>query len=270
MELARIDPGQPSQRRRTCSTISDPTARYPDPAGGALRPRSVLPGGPRSPMRWQASTRSSESWKGLTGTASGSCRRPRWTFQTGPQRLRDHTRFLLGPDPSRPAVVRIMVTMPSEAATDRKLVQGSVWALGWTSCASTVAHDGRRMVPPMVEKPAPGRARLTVGSDLGPQSCAPDPSDPSDGCGVSPHGGTPSGAPSPPAEGCCSSPQSPGPLRQRSGRRPWPSGRPARRGLDGRRPPPHGPRGTAPRRVRVQEAPAGAWIGRDRPHRLRR
>ena len=58
----------------------------------------------------------------LTGTASGEPPEAPVDFQTGPQRLRDHTRSLLGPDP-RGRFVRIMVTMPSEAATDPKLVQ---------------------------------------------------------------------------------------------------------------------------------------------------
>jgi pyruvate kinase len=39
----------------------------------------------------------------------------------GPMFLRDHNRTLLGGDPTG-RNVRIMVTMPSEAATDAKLV----------------------------------------------------------------------------------------------------------------------------------------------------
>jgi pyruvate kinase len=76
--------------------------------------------------------------------------RPRPKFlQTGPQRLLDHTRFLLGPVP-RGRCVRIMVTMPSEAATDPKLVQGLLGA-GMDVMGINCAHDEPAEWSAMVE-----------------------------------------------------------------------------------------------------------------------
>jgi pyruvate kinase len=87
--------------------------------------------------------------EGLTGTASGEQPEAPVDFQTGPQRLRDHTRFLLGPDP-RGRFVRIMVTMPSEAATDPKLVQDLLGA-GMDVMRINCAHDGPAEWSAMVE-----------------------------------------------------------------------------------------------------------------------
>ncbi|MFZ0790481.1 MAG: pyruvate kinase, partial [Chromatiaceae bacterium] len=85
----------------------------------------------------------------LTGTASGELPEAPVDFQTGPQRLRDHTRVLLGPDP-RGRFVRIMVTMPSEAATDSKLVQDLLGA-GMDVMRINCAHDGPAEWSAMVE-----------------------------------------------------------------------------------------------------------------------
>lgn len=61
-------------------------------------------------------------------------------FRTGPLLLRDHTRALLGPEPG-PRFVRIMVTMPSEAAADGQLLQDLLRA-GMDVMRINCAHDG--------------------------------------------------------------------------------------------------------------------------------
>ncbi|MFY9975243.1 MAG: pyruvate kinase, partial [Chromatiaceae bacterium] len=76
----------------------------------------------------------------LTGKTSGETPEAPVDFQTGPQLLRDHTRALLGPDP-RGRFVRIMVTMPSEAATNPQLVQDLLVA-GMDVMRINCAHDG--------------------------------------------------------------------------------------------------------------------------------
>lgn len=61
-------------------------------------------------------------------------------FRTGPLLLRDHTRALLvGPEP-RGRFVRIMVTMPSEAAANPQLVQNLIVA-GMDVMCINCAHD---------------------------------------------------------------------------------------------------------------------------------
>jgi pyruvate kinase len=87
--------------------------------------------------------------EGLTDTSAGEPPEAPVDFQTGPQRLRDHTRSLLGPDP-RGRFVRIMVTMPSEAATDPKLVQDLLGA-GMDVMRINCAHDGPAEWSAMVE-----------------------------------------------------------------------------------------------------------------------
>jgi pyruvate kinase len=61
-------------------------------------------------------------------------------FRTGPMLLRDHTRVLLGRDP-RNRFVRIMVTMPGEAAHNPQLVQELLLA-GMDVMRINCAHDG--------------------------------------------------------------------------------------------------------------------------------
>jgi pyruvate kinase len=70
-------------------------------------------------------------------------------FWSGPQRLREHTQALLGPEP-QDRLVRIMVTMPSEAATDAQLVQDLV-AAGMDVMRINCAHDGPEAWTAMVE-----------------------------------------------------------------------------------------------------------------------
>lgn len=70
-------------------------------------------------------------------------------FRTGPLLLRDHTRSLLGPDPQG-RFVRIMVTMPSEAATNPRLVQDLLVA-GMDVMRINCAHDGPDDWAAMVE-----------------------------------------------------------------------------------------------------------------------
>ncbi len=60
-------------------------------------------------------------------------------FRTGPLLLRDHTRTLLGPEPGN-RQVRIMVTMPSEAATNPQLVRDLLMA-GMDIMRINCAHD---------------------------------------------------------------------------------------------------------------------------------
>ncbi len=80
-------------------------------------------------------------------------------FKSGPQRLREHTQALLGPDPQG-RLVRIMVTMPSEAATDAQLVQNLVEA-GMDVMRINCAHDGPAEWAAMVDNLR--RAEQTLG-----------------------------------------------------------------------------------------------------------
>lgn len=70
-------------------------------------------------------------------------------FATGPALLQQHTEFLLGP-PGPGSTVRIMVTMPSEAATNYALVRNLV-AAGMDVMRINCAHDDRRAWTAMVE-----------------------------------------------------------------------------------------------------------------------
>ena len=70
-------------------------------------------------------------------------------FRTGPLLLRDHTRTLLGPEPSN-RQVRIMVTMPSEAATDPQLVRDLLTA-GMDIMRINCAHDSPEAWRAMVD-----------------------------------------------------------------------------------------------------------------------
>ena len=70
-------------------------------------------------------------------------------FRTGPLLLRDHTRTLLGPEPSN-RQVRIMVTMPSEAATNPQLVRDLLTA-GMDIMRINCAHDNPQAWRAMVD-----------------------------------------------------------------------------------------------------------------------
>jgi len=75
----------------------------------------------------------------LTGRDLGPTPEPPVDFRTGPLLLRDHTRTLLGPEPAG-RHVRIMVTMPSEAATNPGLVRKLLIA-GMDVMRINCAHD---------------------------------------------------------------------------------------------------------------------------------
>ncbi|MGB7904812.1 MAG: pyruvate kinase [Steroidobacteraceae bacterium] len=76
----------------------------------------------------------------LAGEDPDPAPQPPATFQTGPILLHDHTRRLFGPaPPSR--IVRIMVTMPSEAADDPQLIEDLLRA-GMDVMRINCAHDG--------------------------------------------------------------------------------------------------------------------------------
>ena len=99
----------------------------------------------------------------IQGTALGVGRPspppPPVDFKSGPERLREHTQALLGPDPQG-RLVRIMVTMPSEAATDAQLVQNLVEA-GMDVMRINCAHDGPEAWAAMVDNLR--RAEQTLG-----------------------------------------------------------------------------------------------------------
>jgi pyruvate kinase len=76
----------------------------------------------------------------LTGETATGQPRPPVDFLTGPLLLRDHAKRLLGPA-RRNRLVRIMVTMPSEAATNERLVEDLVRA-GMDVMRINCAHDG--------------------------------------------------------------------------------------------------------------------------------
>jgi pyruvate kinase len=69
--------------------------------------------------------------------------------RTGPLLLKDHTRALLGPEPQG-RLVRIMVTMPSEAATDPRLIE-DLLREGMDVMRINCAHDGPERWQAMVD-----------------------------------------------------------------------------------------------------------------------
>lgn len=75
----------------------------------------------------------------LAGESPTEAASPPVDFRSGPLLLRDHARALLGPEPLRRAV-RIMVTMPSEAASDGGLVH-DLLAAGMDVMRINLAHD---------------------------------------------------------------------------------------------------------------------------------
>ena len=76
----------------------------------------------------------------LAGEEAEPAPHPPATFVTGPILLHDHTRRLFGPAPAS-RVVRIMVTMPSEAADDPQLIEDLLRA-GMDVMRINCAHDG--------------------------------------------------------------------------------------------------------------------------------
>ena len=95
-------------------------------------------------MCWPGSRPSSPFWsRSLAGTPSRhSGRFDCVDFKTGPAILAAHANDLLGPMPKGRAV-RIMVTMPSEAAQSYDLVKGLVDA-GMDVMRVNCAHDSER------------------------------------------------------------------------------------------------------------------------------
>ncbi|MGD8644767.1 MAG: pyruvate kinase [Chromatiales bacterium] len=85
----------------------------------------------------------------LTGNSFGETPETTVDFRTGPLLLRDHTRALLGPEPTG-RFVRIMVTMPSEAATNAQLVRDLLVA-GMDVMRINCAHDGPEAWAAMID-----------------------------------------------------------------------------------------------------------------------
>jgi len=85
----------------------------------------------------------------LTGQPVDVSLEPPVDFHTGPRLLRDHARALLGPEPAG-RHVRIMVTMPSEAASDPGLVRKLLVA-GMDVMRINCAHDDATAWRAMVE-----------------------------------------------------------------------------------------------------------------------
>jgi pyruvate kinase len=85
----------------------------------------------------------------IQGVAPSAAPEPPVDFASGPQRLRQHTQELLGAEP-KGRFVRIMVSMPSEAATDAQLVHDLLEA-GMDVMRINCAHDGPEAWAAMVE-----------------------------------------------------------------------------------------------------------------------
>jgi pyruvate kinase len=95
----------------------------------------------------------------IQGVAPSATPEPPVDFASGPQRLRQHTQELLGAEP-KGRFVRIMVSMPSEAATDAKLVHDLLEA-GMDVMRINCAHDSPEDWAAMVENLR--RAERTLG-----------------------------------------------------------------------------------------------------------
>lgn len=85
----------------------------------------------------------------LTGKSYPEIAESAIDFRTGSLLLRDHTRALLGPEPVNRSV-RIMVTMPGEAAINAQLVQDLLLA-GMDVMRINCAHDGPEQWAAMVK-----------------------------------------------------------------------------------------------------------------------
>jgi hypothetical protein len=89
-------------------------------------------------------------------------------FASGPQRLREQAQELLGTEP-QDRLVRIMVTMPTDAATDAQMVQDLVEA-GMDVKRINCAHDGPEVWAAMVlvltcfDAPVQGAERAADGT----------------------------------------------------------------------------------------------------------
>jgi len=105
----------------------------------------------------------------LAGAAPAAVPPPPVDFRTGPLLLRDHARRLLGPTP-RHRSVRIMVTMPSEAAADAGLIEALLRAgmdVMRINCAHDDAHAWRRMARNLRQAEQVVGRRCRIQADLG-------------------------------------------------------------------------------------------------------
>ncbi len=130
----------------------------------------------------------------LTGRDTGPPTEAPVDFRTGPLLLRDHTRTLLGHEPAN-RTVRIMVTMPAEAATRPQLVRdlllagstaptmrptcGERW---WTTCAR---RSGRSVEAAGSRRTSPARSCVPADSRPFPvcSRCSPSATPPATRCG---------------------------------------------------------------------------------------
>ena len=105
----------------------------------------------------------------LAGTTPAPVPPPPVDFQTGPLLLRDHARQLLGPMP-RQRSVRVMVTMPSEAATNAGLIEALLRAgmdVMRINCAHDDADAWRRMAQNLRRAEQTVGRRCRIQADLG-------------------------------------------------------------------------------------------------------
>jgi len=111
----------------------------------------------------------------LAGKEGAESPHPPVDLRTGPLLLRDHARLLLGPT-RRLRSVRIMVTMPSEAATDEQLLIDLLRA-GMDVMRINCAHDDpetwRRMVENLARPSAWSVADAGSRRTWPARSCAP-------------------------------------------------------------------------------------------------
>jgi len=105
----------------------------------------------------------------LAGVAASEPPAPPVDFRSGRLLLRDHTRRLFGPAP-RDRAVRIMVTMPSAAAEDARLVEELLRAgmdLMRINCAHDDAASWRRMAAHLRRAEQVVGRRCAIQADLG-------------------------------------------------------------------------------------------------------
>jgi pyruvate kinase len=105
----------------------------------------------------------------LAGTPPAAVPPPPVDFRTGPLLLRDHARQLLGPMP-RHRSVRVMVTMPSEAASNAGLIEALLRAgmdVMRINCAHDDADAWRRMAQNLRRAEQVVGRRCRIQADLG-------------------------------------------------------------------------------------------------------
>jgi pyruvate kinase len=105
----------------------------------------------------------------LAGAQPSAAPAPPVDFQTGPLLLRDHARRLLGPTP-RHRSVRVMVTMPGQAATDAGLIEALLRAgmdVMRINCAHDDADAWRRMAQNLRRAEQVVGRKCRIQADLG-------------------------------------------------------------------------------------------------------